>query len=950
MIFNKVINLIARYRVAALSVAFLTPLAAIPAKAQDEGELEEIVVVGIRGSLERALDIKRESTGFVDAVSAEDVGKLPDYNVAEALQRVTGVAIQRSRGEGDFVSLRGLGPDFVRGSVNGRSLLSATEAVDPIFNGNLITSTGRATNFDVFPSEIINSLEVVKSPSASDIEGGIAGTVNLKTARPLSMGHKKVVSAQGTYRDFNEEFDPQFSGLVSWTNDDESFGVLTAVSYSERSIREDFSRNFGWFPSFGISTDLDTDDDGVGDASPNDVPFPLSNNAEVYEETRDRLTIMNTLQWTRGDSDITVDVLYSKREIEESHQNLIFLPIIFDGDLAGRVVNADGSVQVGDLVSDGTFFRFPTTLRPELTTDLQDVTDESLQLGVNFKHRVGAWELNTDLSYAIAEGESIFDRVRIDADNGSFAFDTLVSDAGYDITQTNQGSGPAADLGNPDNYVVSVLDDRAAVNEDEEFAIQFDAIRELNHDLVSSIEMGVRVRSRDKTIERASNGNGIPVVGAGVTVSDIGAFNPGAGNFLDGMWRSSFGYDSLIFPDNAATRSNSEIVSFVNASGFSTTVSPNPFESFGVEEDTIAGYAQVNLDGGFGDVGFAGDIGFRVVATQQDVNGFDAEFVITDNGGTDTTIFDSLSVGSATPVSFDSNYANVLPSMNLRFELADDLYLRTAYNKTMTRPTFESVAPAYSVNANASDNGGDNFAVALNAGNPALEPVESDNYDLGIEWYFGDSSAAYAGLFHKSIDGFVATVVNTGAFTDLAGQPIRATGIEMDGTRRPISVDIISQPDNQGIAEVTGVEIGIQQAFDFGFGYIANVTLLESSAEFEATGQNIDFDGVSDTSFNAAVFYETDVFQARLAYTDRSEFLRVASAIGSGGQVFNDSYSQLDLSVLYSVTENWAVFFSGVNLGDDDQDVFQVLPAGQRRFSSTSHVGPRYAIGVRGSF
>ncbi|MCP3674426.1 MAG: TonB-dependent receptor plug domain-containing protein, partial [Gammaproteobacteria bacterium] len=206
-------------------------------------ETEVIVVTGTRSSLEKALAVKQDSTGFLDAISAEGIGKLPDNNVAEALQRVTGVTIQRSRGEGDFVSIRGLGPEFVRGTINGRSIVSGTETYDSTLSGGYATSTGRATNFDILPSEIINMLEVVKSVSAKHVEGGIGGIVDVKTARPLVVGDKSVVSASASYRDFAEETDPNGAALISWVNDKENFGLLGSISSSKRTIREDFSRS-----------------------------------------------------------------------------------------------------------------------------------------------------------------------------------------------------------------------------------------------------------------------------------------------------------------------------------------------------------------------------------------------------------------------------------------------------------------------------------------------------------------------------------------------------------------------------------------------------------------------------------------------------------------------------------------------------------------------------------
>lgn len=914
-----------------------------------EDDVEVIQVRGLISSIARSLATKQDAQGFVDAINAEDVGKLPDTNVAEALQRVTGVTIQRSRGEGDFVSLRGLGPDFVKGNVNGRSLLNSTETVDPIFNGNAITSTGRAANFDILPSEVITNLDVVKSPSASTIEGGMAGSVNVQTARPLTMGHKVSGSFTGTYREFNEEFDPSATGLVSWVNNDKSFGFLGAVSYSQRTLREDFSRTFGWFPvAAGIDSQLDTNNDGTGDTNPADVAFSLSNNAEAYQEDRERFTVTSTLQWRGDDSDLSVDFLYSKRDVQENHQNFIFLPYVFEGaDVS--TYNDDGSLQFGNNeVTNGALTRAVTSIRPEATTDMQDYEDDLLMLGANYQFSTENWEFETDLSYSKAEGKNYFDRVRIDANNGAFAFDTQIGQDGFNITQTNLSAGASADLGNPANYEISVFDDRLASNKDEETAFQFDAERAIESDVISSIEMGVRLRSREKSIARGSNGNGVGVTGAGITLADVGAFVPGASDFLDGTWQTNFGFDSLVFPDNAAARS--ALSSYMSENGISTSVSNDPFGSFDVEEDTYATYFQANLDGEVGDLPFSGNVGLRVVLTKQYVDGNDAEFVIFDRGGQDTTVFDELQAGSATPVSFEDSYASVLPSVNFRLELDEDLYLRFAANESLTRPTFNALAPSYGVNANGSfDRNGDNFAVDLAAGNPALKPYESTNFDLGLEWYFGEASALYAAVFHKDLENIIATTQYE-LTSELAGQPIRAIGVQMDGSRGGIPVDSIRQPDNSGTGEITGLELGLQQSYESGFGYIANVTLVDSSAEYADTGVDIDFTGVSSLSYNLTGFYEQGPLQLRLAYNYRNEYLVEPNAIGFGGQLFNDDYSQLDATASYDINENLTVVVNGVNLTDEDQDVYSQIPGIGRQFLSTSHVGPRVSVGVRGSF
>lgn len=914
---------------------------------QAESETEVIEVRGIWSSLEKSMAIKQDATGFVDAISSEDVGKLPDQNVAEALQRITGVSIQRNRGEGDFVSIRGLGPDFVRGTVNGRSLLSATEFVDPNINGGIDTSTGRAANFDVLPSEMISTLEVVKSASAKHVEGGIGGVVNVRTARPLAMGNKVVGSVQGVYRDFNEETDPIASVLGSWKNDEDTFGILTTLAYSERNIREDYTRTFGYFPSSAVGTTgpFDLNNDGVTD-NVTSIPFPLSNNLESIDEERERLTISSTLQWRPDENtELSVDVLYSDREISSSGSNFIFLPIPFAADLAGQTVNPDGSIQVGNLVTNGGFSTLNTTLRPEATTDLQQAEDDVISVGVNFSKVIEEWTLTADLSYSKAEGTNDFTRARYDANNGTFNFTTTVANDEFIINQNNfDANNPATSLGNTDNYVLSLFDLRAAVNEDKETAFQLDALREIESDVISSIEMGIRVRKREKF--RTATRKDTVVGSAGILATNAG-FNRGASNFLDGDFNASFAYNDIPFPNPASA------ISAYSATAGAESLTPvaNPFGTYDIEEVTYATYFQLNLDGEIGGVPYVGDVGFRIVTTQQDISGFDAELRITDTGGQDTTSPDVLATGSATPFASNETYTNVLPSFNLRFELADDLFLRVAASETLTRPTFNDLQPGLTLNPNCScDNNGDNFAIAATAGNPGLAPYEATNYDLGLEWYFGEKGAAYAGFFHKDLENYIAVVTNEQVST-LGSAPIRAVGIEQNGTSNPIPLDQVSQPDNQGEAEVTGLEIGYLQSFDNGFGYNLNASFTENSAEFTETGADIDFPGVSKNSYNATVFYENHGFSARLSYSYRGSYLLVPDGVGGlGSQIVAESYGQLDGSVSYEINENFTVFANAVNLNDEEQQLREEIPNVGSRFYSRSHIGPRFTLGVRGSF
>ena len=873
--------------------------------------IEEVVVTGIRQSQAEALGIKRSNVNFVDAISAEEVGKLPDKNIAEALQRVTGVAIQRGRGEGDFVSIRGLGPDFVRGTTNGRTLVSATEAFDSTLSGGFPSRTGRATNFDNLPSEIIDTLEVVKSPSAEQVEGGIGGVVNVKTTRPLTIGNVASGTLEGTYRGFTEDVDPSGSALYSWANPERTLGVLAALAYSERDIREDFSRSFGWLNWGTYDTDLDGTVDRTGPTF-----LPLSNNVDVYEESRERLTFNGTLQAALDEAtEVTVDVMYSERDLSHTQSSaiLVSLPIV--------VGNPDGSWQVPAANFDGaTLTSIPSVLGNEDVSDRQDNRDELVTLGVNFDRQMGAWNLNLDASYAKAEGRLAFDRVVVVNDagaGGNTHFDYVVSDDGFTITDNG-----TADLADPGNYFIRNGRVTRTENEDEEVAVRLDVTREIDSPFLAAVKAGVRYRNRDKALDRSDFDGGF---GAGLRLAAVsGGAMHGANDFLDGDWgATNFGYSDLVFGEI------DPVLDYAVANGADITPKFDPLGTAEIEEETLAIYIQFDIDGELGGVGYAGNAGLRVVHTSQDIGGFSRPFTIDPSTFPASLVFTSP---NAEPVAFDDDYAIVLPSLNLRFELADGFYARLAASKSLTRPTFNDLMPRATINPQATfDLNNDGVAATASLGNPQLQPYEATNVDVGAEWYFGDASAVYAGFFFKEIDEYIAGVTN------------------LDVSYLGQVFDSVTQPDNQGEAQIVGVEVGVQQAFDSGLGYIVNATFTDNDAEF-VDGGDIAFPGVSEASYNLIGYYDRGPWEARVAYSYRTDFLLLPSDVFTN-ELHVEGYGQLDASVSYEVTETLTLFVSGLNLTASNPEVTtDIAGVGSGFFLSEAHVGWRLAFGARAVF
>ena len=883
----------------------------------ETGTIEEVVVTGIRQSQEQALAIKRQSVNFVDAIRAEDVGKLPDGNVAEALQRVTGVAIQRDRGEGDFVSIRGLGPDFVRGTTNGRTLVSATEAFDSTLSGGYPTRTGRGTNFDILPAEIIDTLEVVKSPSAEHVEGGIGGIVNVNTRRPLDVGNVVSGSVQGTYRSLAEDVDPSAAAVYSWANEARTVGAMGSLAYSERDIREDFSRSFGWLT---IPWAYDTDLDGVGDRF-DAVYYPLSNNVDSYEEERQRLTFNGAVQFALDeDTEVTVDVMYTERDLahEQTSAILVSLPI--------HVGNPDESHQVPAANFDGnTMPVIRSVLGNEMVSDTQDNRDELITLGVNVDRQLGMWNVNLDASYAKAKGRLAFDRAVVvndanDGANGSILFDYAVDDDGFSVTHSG-----TADLSDPSNYFIRNGRVTRTANDDEEVALRLDVSREIDGGFLAAVKTGLRYRDRDKALSRADFDGGL---GAGLRLVDVpgDAHFRGAGNFLNGGWDSTnFDHSDLVYADTAAT------LAYAAAQGTDITPRFDPLGTAKIGEETLAVYVQFDLDGEVGGVAYAGDAGVRVVRTEQDIAGFSRPFTI--DPSTKEGVPGQLKFTSPDnePIAFDDDYVVVLPSLNLRFELADGLYSRLAASKSLTRPTFNDLMPRATINPSATiDLNQDGIAATAVLGNPALVPYESTNVDVGVEWYFGDASAVYGGFFYKGIDEYIAGVTN------------------LDVTYQGVVFDSVTQPDNQGEAQVVGVELGYQQAFDSGLGYILNATLTDNDAEFDG-GEDIAFPGVSEVSYNLIGYFDRGPWEARLAYSYRSEFLLIPSDV-FGNEVHVESYGQLDATVSYAHSDRLTLFLSGLNLTSANPELTTDIGAVPgSRFLSESHVGWRLSFGVRAS-
>jgi len=911
-------------------------------KAEQSQEMGTVVVTGIRESLQAGLDVKRNADSFVDAINAEDVGKLPDANIAEVLQRVPGVTIQRTRGEGDFVSIRGLSPAFVRGQVDGRTVVSGTETTEAIRNGGQDASTGRSTNFDVLPAEIVQRVEVYKSPTAAMVEGGIGGVVNIVTQDPLELGNHVFASANGQYRELNKAFNPDVSGLASWRNADKTFGILGSLTYSKREIRDDYMDSYGW----GTPTNWAAypDIDSIGSGTPNllgskNLSGPWTVHARQDIDTRERTTAQVKVAWKLADdSRLTANALYSRRTADDTALNSTWgiVPNGFVevppglvppgksgnnklGDCGAAGPAAGGFCTVPGAAANGdSFTTVPVTGNATDTYSQNNQTDSLTQLGLNYRKDFGAFHFDGDLSYARGLGSLLSQNANVQL---AYVTPYVVTNDGKTLNLKLAGS---PDLSSAGNYYSRGLSAGVRNNDQSETALALNGKLDLdNVPLSRQLEFGVRLAERDVSRKVYGDPNGDQ---NSYLLNGFSGTHP-EGNFGDG--RFTLPFNQMFYMTPAQLLAALQKLDPAANPGLDTSqFQPGP--SFEITEKTNAFYIQDDLETQVFGMPLKGNAGVRGVWTDESSTGYFQPFTIVYNSaGLGKLQYTSTDITSK---DYKSSYFNLLPVLNLELDIRDDLLARFAAGKSVTRPDFATqLAPSLSIINLGNNNGAQGGGRVAAGGNPDLKAYQATNLDLGLEWYLAPSSALWAAVYHKSIDSFIAQSTST--------------NVERFG----YTWNSFLSPDNQGSAVIHGLELGYQQVFENGFGFVLNGTLAGSSANYThgtLAGKSIPFDGVSKKSYNAAVFYEKDGFNARLAYGYRSSYVLLGQDV-FGNTLYNEGYGQLDASVSYALDDHWTVVADVVNLTNAGNRIYTI-----KSFDSVAYevVGRRIGFGVRVKF
>jgi iron complex outermembrane recepter protein len=841
--------------------------------------VEKIVITGIRGALQKAAEIKKESSQIVDVITSEDVGKLPDANVAEALQRVTGVQITRVFGEGQAVNIRGL--QQVRVEVDGRTLLGFSARVSPPENDNL----GRSSGLDSVPSSVFSRLEVRKSPLADQAEGGLGGTINLVTPKPFDF--KKTTAflrAQETYSQASDKFEPTVSGLYATKFADGNIGVLLSGEYQKRTSKLQLFERNNWLDRLNGGT--------------TNVLAPLLLQYENVDIDRSRVGVNGAVQARiNNDFVLTLDGLYSRVEADRTNQAITFnLPTSPTAAIVRNAVNENGYLVAGE--STGSV-RVQNQRRADPTA--------SYLFGLNGKYN------HNDFTF---EGDAYYSKGTLEQKIEVIVNDTAANVIGtYDFRNGPIPSltlqRPVGTVFNPNissNYLfptTGTLTLRANYlpAKLEESTGKFD----VGYRASDTIKISSGFRYVDlRAISEAYRSRGL------ATAAELAPFAvPGDPNFLSGIsgnfpreFASFYPNTGFLIPRVLATEPGID-----TPNGYLR----NDARDYKINEKTVSGYLMAQSENEMFGRPAKLNVGVRFSKTD-----FSADTI-----ALITRRINNANVLIPTPTTDKNSYKNFLPSANLVVEATDKFLVRFSASRTLQRAGLADLAPSTFINQTNLTSGG---------GNAQLTPPISTNLDASFEYYTGKSSLVSGAIFHKNVKDFIATAT------------IEETipGFESSGVFRT------SRPFNIASAKVRGIEVGVQQFFDFlpapfdGFGVIANYTYADSK-----DSNGFPLVATSKHSYNLVGLYEQGAFSARLAYNWRDD---AVFEFTQGRPDVIAARSQLDAQFGFDINKSFALSFQAQNLIPKDSATVEISNFNKTALNSYALSERRYSLGLRVKF
>lgn len=854
----------------------------------DSRDRSAIVITGVRGSVISSINRKKNLSVIADVISAEDIGKFPDRNLAESLQRITGVQITREAGEGKFVSVRGLPPEFNLITLDGHYLADAS--ID-----QLTQQSDRRFDFSILPSDFIQALEVYKSPQADLDEGGVSSTINVKTLHPLELSRPVIsLSADGQYEGNSKKWAPKITGVLSQKFLDGKLGVALAAVYDRRKYTE-LSTTAGQLdPITFTSGQLNA---GVPLTAGHQYLMVDSIGRTKTDETRVRKTLDATIQYEPVDHlRFTLQGLYADFKSDSQSANFTSRP--YFGVLYSGAPVTQATVDSSDVI-----------------TSLQ-TTDSAIELQgfreiERRKIKSGSGDITFDDGVTMARFSAAYSEAN--ASSNGLGLDNFL------WGPLTHSAAPGGYVMNPNDPVVQIvlpggipsvnqfgnnyIGDNVLTRTDRSFEIQGDLARELNFGFLNKLKVGFKVGSRKRTNSSEFLQDLSVRFSGPPAVQDLSRFVSGSVDAsMDAYSGSNLNF--AVFPQfqpdlylssccGGSLTDWQQRVFAGQASGTGPlSVRINQSLEYGVKEDTKAAYAM--LDFGTEEKTVTGNIGVRVINTHQTVDTFGVDLA---NIQPSTSSLIPPVIPSSGPLSLSRSYTDVLPSLNVTWGLADrKLLIRGAIAKVMSRPILDFLVPRYSVDTSRTP-------FYISGGNPDLKPYHAWQYDLSFEYYPKQATIFSLALFQKNIDSFIYT--GTRSFT--AGQ----------------YSFLQSLPINGSPANLRGVEFNATTFFDFlpsplnGFGAQVNATYAEGKIKADpANGlQERPFEGLSKWTYNLVVFYEKGGLNARVAYNFRSKYESVADLRAQGIESMqNDAFRTLDGQISYDFTKNVSVYLEGINL------------------------------------
>lgn len=894
-----------------------TTLAQDPAPAAAT-DLDTVTVTGYRASVEKALDIKRSESGVVDAIVAEDIGKFPDLNLAESLQRVPGVVITREAGEGRNISVRGLGPDFTRVRINGMEALTTVGAGDQ--SGG--TNRGRGFDFNVFASDLFSQLIVRKTASADVEEGSLGATVDLRTARPFDYdGYTFAASGQASYNAMAEKADPRVAALISNTWADGTFGGLLSVAYSERQALEEGSNTGRWAngPSNGNFSATS--------------PFAAARSANVYhprfpryvqmEHEQKRLGVTGTLQWKPTDAtEISLDALYSKIDAERDEHYIEAISFSRGTSSTPRLVGKpnmivkDGVIENNALVY-GEFDN--VDIRTENRHD--EWSTEFKQIALNGQHRFGDdFTLSGKVGISRSKHENpiqttiIMDKYDVDGYSYDYRGNSRFPKLNYGIDPTNPAGWELAEIRLRPQYVDNDFDTGQV---------------DFNWNISPGFRLKGGILAKNYTFStvelRRASELAVPNFPNGTKIVPVDMTQQAG---LKGITGTP---DQWVVPNLDAIADQFNIYS--NSGTFAVAPRANNVRS--VDEEDRGGYLMGEFSTDLGSIPFSGNFGVRYVKTKQSSTGLS-----------------TLATGTVS-TTVDRSYDDTLPSFNVVAEVAPDFLIRLGAAKVMSRPGLGSLTPG----ATVAVAGG---ARTISSGNPNLDPIRATNVDLGFEWYFSEGAMAGIGLFYKDIESFVQTTREVAPYSasGLPAELLIGTGAS------PADDFTYTKPVNTPGGELHGVEANYTQPFTFlpgnwsNLGIQLNYTWVESQIQYiNSSGQPVmkaDLTGLSKSSWNATLFYEGKVFSGRVSATNRDDYLTQVPGTEAGFNVDGThgmtGTTFIDASIRYPISDKLELSLEGMNLTNEASDEWVYSPATGRLPLQYTETGRQFMLGARYKF